>query len=224
MFDCGLTLCESATPSLSKGLVCLSFQQRVEFRNSSQTSGEVRLLPVGRTSISVSEPFQTSMSLSATILPADHTTKCELAAEVLRSTGTLRLQVTGWSMLPSVFPGDTLIIDRTDSAAARDGDIVLVARNGRLFAHRLVETPAGTGEGSITTRGDSMALADPPVGENNLLGRVSFIVRNGSYIKPRRTLRVAERALAAIVQHSETAARVVVRVHSFRQRTQDPNA
>lgn len=127
-------------------------------------------------------------------------------------------------MLPSVFPGDTLIIDRTDPAAVRDGDIVLVARNGRLFAHRLMETPAGTGAGSITTRGDSMALADPPVSENNLLGRVSFIVRNGRCIEPRRTLRVSERALAALVRRSETAARFVVGVHSFRQRTQDPNA
>lgn len=163
------------------------------------------------------------MSSSALGFSADHAVKCELAAEVLRSTGTLKLQVTGWSMLPSVFPGDTLIIERQDDAA-RNGDIVLVGRQGRLFAHRLVGKAGGTKRNSITTRGDSMASADPPACEENLLGIVSVIVRNGKHIRPRRTLRISERALAALIQHSETAARVVVGVHAFRQRSQDPKS
>jgi len=48
----------------------------------------------------------------------DHALKCELAAEVLRSTGTLTLQVTGWSMLPSMFSGDMLTIQRPDAETA----------------------------------------------------------------------------------------------------------
>ncbi len=153
----------------------------------------------------------------------DHALKCELAAEVLRSTGTLKLQVTGWSMLPSIFPGDILIINRRDEGA-RDGDIVLVGRQGRLFAHRLVGKDGGTKPKCITTRGDSMASTDPPACEDNLLGIVSVIVRNGKDIRPRRALRISERALAALVQRSETAARVVVGVHAFRQRSQDPKS
>ena len=53
--------------------------------------------------------------------PAEHseaaatkTLKCELAAEVLRSFGTLRFAATGWSMLPSVWPGETLVVDRIE--------------------------------------------------------------------------------------------------------------
>src|SRR5262249_37101837 len=45
-----------------------------------------------------------------------HAIKCELAAEVLRFSGRLRLQVGGWSMLPSVFPGDTLLVEWSESA------------------------------------------------------------------------------------------------------------
>ena len=57
-----------------------------------------------------------------------HLLKCELAREVLRSSGTLRLRVTGWSMLPTVMPGDTLIVDRAGGGVSR-GDIVLFARD-----------------------------------------------------------------------------------------------
>ena len=42
----------------------------------------------------------------------ESTLKCELAAEVLRSFGTLRFAATGWSMLPSVWPGETLVVER----------------------------------------------------------------------------------------------------------------
>ena len=46
-----------------------------------------------------------------------HALKCELAAESLRLSGRLRLRVTGWSMLPTICPGDTLIIERADARA-----------------------------------------------------------------------------------------------------------
>src|SRR5258708_31630032 len=80
-----------------------------------------------------------------------HSVKCELAGEVLRSSGRLRLRVTGWSMLPTVMPGDTLIVDLVNGAVSR-GDIVLFNRNQRLFAHRVVSTPVD-GPGEIITQG-----------------------------------------------------------------------
>ena len=64
--------------------------------------------------------------------------KCELAGEVLRSSGTLRLRAMGWSMLPTVWPGDTLVIERIHSDAVSEGDIVLFGRDRRVFAHRVV--------------------------------------------------------------------------------------
>jgi signal peptidase I len=145
-----------------------------------------------------------------------HALKCELAAEVLRSSGTLRLKVTGTSMLPTVFPGDTLIVEHADFANAQAGDIVLVGRNGRLFAHRLVDKIAVADRSAALTKGDSMAHADPLVDRDKVLGRVSSILRNGETLQPRRKLRLSERAVAALIQRSEMAGRVVVGVYGFR--------
>jgi hypothetical protein len=67
-----------------------------------------------------------------------HALKCEIAAQILRSFGTLRLQVTGLSMLPSVWPGDILFIERRDMREIAEGDIALFARHNRLVAHRVL--------------------------------------------------------------------------------------
>lgn len=63
--------------------------------------------------------------------PADaHALKCELAADVLCSFGKLRFAATGWSMLPSVWPGETLLVERVAPDQVRIGDLVLVGREG----------------------------------------------------------------------------------------------
>jgi len=39
-----------------------------------------------------------------------HALKCDLAADVIRGFGTLRLRVNGFSMLPSIWPGDVVCV------------------------------------------------------------------------------------------------------------------
>jgi signal peptidase I len=157
------------------------------------------------------------MSISPNSSGQQHSVKCELAGEVLRSSGKLRLQVTGWSMLPSVLPGDTLVVEHATGDCIANGDIVLFEREKRIFAHRVISrfiVPRSKTL-KILTRGDSMARPDPPVSENELLGKVSYIVRNGKCIQPSRSLRLSERAMAALARRSQVAARVVV--HGMRQ-------
>lgn len=145
--------------------------------------------------------------------------KCELAAEVLRSSGKLRLQVTGWSMLPSVLPADTLMIERATREQVSNGDIVLFLREGRLFAHRVVANANGRQESDlqIVTQGDAMATPDPAVRESELLGKINFIVRNGKLIEPGRKLDFSQRAVAMLVRRSSSAARLVVGLHGMRR-------
>jgi hypothetical protein len=162
------------------------------------------------------------MSSSTAALNETHAVKCELAAEVLRSSGSLRLRVTGWSMLPTIWPGDTLMIERADSEAVSEGDIVLCARNRGFSAHRVVSKSAQ--DSAILTRGDAMCRPDPLVSHHDLLGRVAYIVRNGRCIEPSKTLRLSERAVAALVQHSDIAARVVVGVHGLQRGTEVPSS
>lgn len=156
------------------------------------------------------------MTQSETTINDAEGLKCEMASEILRSFGTLRLRVTGWSMLPAVWPGDTLIVERIPSNAVSEGDIVLFGRDRRLFAHRVVTRLNHRQPAEILARGDANPAPDPPVPERDLLGRVSFIVRNGKSIKPSKTLPVSDRALAALAQRSDFAARLVVGVHGMR--------
>jgi len=142
-----------------------------------------------------------------------HALKCELAAEVLRSSGRLRLRVTGWSMYPTIWPGDTLELERTERDELSTGDIVLFNRDRRLFAHRIWKTDAS----ATVTRGDAMPRADAAVEEKELLGRVASITRNGKCIQPSKSLSLPHRAVAGLVRSSDFGARVVVGIHGFLQ-------
>jgi Peptidase S24-like len=166
------------------------------------------------------QPNEGVMSSSAPELGDTHAVKCELASEVLRSSGKLRLSVTGWSMLPTIWPGDTLMIERTEIGAVSEGDVVLCARDQRFAAHRVLKKNAS----AIMTRGDAMLQPDPPVPNCDLLGKVAFIVRNGKCIRPNKSLTLSERAVAKIIQRSHIAARVIVRGYQMLERSQVQNS
>jgi signal peptidase I len=136
--------------------------------------------------------------------------KCDLAAEVLRSFGALRFAATGWSMLPAVWPGDTLVVERVCGDQVRAGDIVLFGRQGRLCAHRVVATAGGGETRQWITQGDGMPVPDPPVAESELLGRVAYLIRAGRLLPAPAKLSVIERLVAKIVQRSTPAARALV--------------
>lgn len=156
------------------------------------------------------------MNSSDVVFSDAHGVQCELAREVLRSSGTLRLGVTGWSMLPTLWPGDTLIIEGTNSDGVVPGDIVLFARDRRFFVHRVVGRTADAG--GVHTRGDAMPQMDPPVSNRELLGRVVSIERGGTCVAPSREIRAGNRSVAALVRHSAAAARVAVAVHEMLDR------
>ena len=144
-----------------------------------------------------------------TVLRSTELTKNELAAEVLRSYGELRLRVTGSSMLPAIWPGDVLSIRHCAPAEVTIGDIALFIRGGRLFAHRVVAHSAEC----LVTRGDGMTDPDPPVSETELVGCVSHVDRGGRTFRPAMKLSLGGRIAASIFRRSETAGRLVTRLH-----------
>jgi len=124
------------------------------------------------------------------------------------------MQVTAWSMLPAIWPGDTLMIESAPVGDVTEGDIVLFGRERRLFVHRVVKKIGGS---KFVTRGDAMSALDPVIGHHELLGRVSSIQRNGRCIAPRPRRSVAERAIAGLVRNSQIAARILVGVGGMHQ-------
>jgi len=143
--------------------------------------------------------------------PADERAlKCELAGEVLRSFGNLRFRATGWSMLPAVWPGDTLVVERVSHDQVDVGNVVLVGRYGRLCAHRVVSRAEGSASSCWITQGDAMPAHDRPVVESELLGRVAYVIRAGKRITMRAELTVVERLIAEMVRRSVLAGRALV--------------
>jgi hypothetical protein len=81
-------------------------------------------------------------------------------------------------MLPAIRPADILFVRQVDITRVTLGDVVLVGRAGRLFAHRVVERIAGADEPVLITRGDAHSRNDPPVTAALLLGRVEGLRRH----------------------------------------------
>jgi len=157
-----------------------------------------------------------------TVSDAGNALKCELAAEVLRSFGTLRFEATGWSMLPMVWPGDTLVVERVNHDQVQIGDVVLVGGEGRLRAHRVVFVAEDSGNRRWITRGDAMPAPDRFGMEHELLGRVSYLIRAGKRIALPPRLSLVDALIARVVSRSLSAARALVYFHRMFQGPQAP--
>jgi len=136
----------------------------------------------------------------------------ELAADLLQRGERMSLRVRGSSMLPSLFPGDLLTFRRCAPGEIVVGDIVLFMREGRCFIHRVAERLAVGGDSRIRTRGDALPACDAPVGETEVLGRLSVVERKGWRLPPPR-LGPVRTLVAGLVQRSALAARALVAAH-----------
>ncbi len=157
--------------------------------------------------------------MSSAIPAGDQPCKCSLASETLRRFGRLRLQVAGASMLPSLWPGDLLLIRSAQFAEVSRGNLVLFFRDNRFFVHRVVDVSGGR----LLTQGDGLATPDPPVGRDELLGRVVFISRDG-VMRPPPPLGVAGRLLAFGVCRSTTFCNILLRLQPICRRFLRPPA
>lgn len=132
--------------------------------------------------------------------------KRDLVAQVARQFGEVRLKVTGTSMLPAVWPGDILTVRRKSAAEMLPGQIVLCYRNHGFVAHRLV---AKCGDGFVT-RGDSLPYEDRPFRDDEVLGEVVSILREGRPVDPSPAW--WHSAGSWILRHSELCTRMLLRL------------
>jgi signal peptidase I len=139
--------------------------------------------------------------------------KCSLAAEVLQSTGRLQLRASGISMLPTLWPGDCLTIQSHSFEQVQPGDLVLYARSGRLFIHRVMRKCRIGEEHCLIARGDCMTEDDPPIHETDLLGKVTLIHRRNTRIVPGLKMPPARLLTAWLLCHWDLLLRATLRVH-----------
>jgi len=137
----------------------------------------------------------------------DHTeVNCQLVAEIARNFGAVRLKVTGTSMLPAIWPGDTLTIRRRSIEQLRPGQVVLCYRNQGLVAHRLI----GRVGDRLITRGDSLSDRDVPFSQDEFLGEVVSVVRGGRAVDPSPAW--WRHTASWILRHSELCIRILLRL------------
>lgn len=138
--------------------------------------------------------------------------KIGLVASVLQSGGCVRMRVFGASMLPSLWPGDVLIVEGSAPEKFVPGEIALVLRDGNFRAHRVV---AQAGEQWIT-KGDAMPENDPVAELSELLGRVVSVERNGrGFVPP--PLSFTCRLLSRIFCYCDFVRGLALRLHAARQ-------
>jgi signal peptidase I len=137
--------------------------------------------------------------------------KRDLAVEALASFGQLRLIAQGTSMIPGLWPGDTLLVRQADVEQVSPGDILLCRWAGGLRIHRLLAKVATSGATLLVTRGDALSGNDPPVPASDLLGRVSAVVSGRVHKVPRRQLSFGQEAVALLVRRSAWATRLLLR-------------
>lgn len=141
--------------------------------------------------------------------------RCWVAAEVLRSWGTLQLRAMGASMLPALWPGDLVTIQAREFEQVEAGEIALCLREGRFYLHRIMRKSREGGKPLLTLRGDAMPKSDPAFGAEGLLGVVTGIQRRGSIIAPSRPT-VFRLMLGRLLGYSDLCQRIALRLYASR--------
>ncbi len=140
-----------------------------------------------------------------------HSACCDLVAETVRATGSAQLKVFGLSMLPAIWPGDVLTVNKLSPSLLERDQIVLYRGNGNLKAHRVVQV----NHGYFLTRGDCVPSLDPPVPFNAIVGQVVAVCRNGRAIKLQPS--TWQRTAAWFLRHSNLGVRFLLHFRAVTQ-------
>lgn len=146
------------------------------------------------------------------------TCKLELAAEILREFSEVQFVARGTSMLPVIYPGDSLTVKSFGAAAPRCGDIVLCRRADEFRVHRIVSILEEGPAAFYVLRGDALTNDDPPVPASALLGRVTSVARREKAVQLNSVQRMHHRFLRSIVRRSKFAAVLLLLWHAMRTR------
>jgi len=164
-----------------------------------------------------SRPSVDSMDNHSTEITAA-SAKFSMVVEALRTHGSCSFRVSGSSMLPTLWPGELVLIERKPFPEIVPGDIVLYERDGRFFLHRLESVHIDYDHARacvlIMIRGDAMPQQDPPVSESQLLGVLTGVRRKSNWISIPRRMSVASRGMAVVARRSVLFSQLLLRAYA----------
>jgi signal peptidase len=115
----------------------------------------------------------------------------ELITELLQDGYNVNFSAPGHSMYPTIIANENILVAPIDPAAVRMGDIILYRSNGSLIAHRVTLINKMNNDAintypdwSFILKGDASATFDEPVKDEQIIGKVISIERNGCSIDP----------------------------------------
>ena len=142
--------------------------------------------------------------------------KQSLLVQALLEHGSCRFQVSGSSMLPTLWPGDLVLIQRRPLQQLVVGDVVLHQSDGRFFLHRLESCQTHGNRVHFVTRGDAMPQRDPPFSSAHFLGVLAGVQRDGDWLSWPLRMPAIARVLAALVRRSSQFSRLLLLAYGRR--------
>jgi signal peptidase I len=149
--------------------------------------------------------------------------KRDLLLEALRTHGLVRMRALGTSMVPTIWPGDLVEVERCYGSIGV-GDVILTVRQESFCMHRVVRHEQASDGIRITTRGDAMRCEDPEISSSQVLGKISRVHHHGEFIRLAQQQGRFERCLARIFNSISLVRRVLLRVNNRRLSKQAPQS
>lgn len=104
----------------------------------------------------------------------------DVSSELLRLGYGIRFRPGGHSMHPAIKDGESVTVEPVRAGDVKRGDIILYRTERGLIAHRVVTIRAtGAGGRTFHLRGDASDSCDAPVSEQQILGKVVAVERDG---------------------------------------------
>ena len=94
----------------------------------------------------------------------------------------LRFTARGGSMYPFIRDRDAILVEPAGTSEIRLGEILVYPTTRGTAAHRLIARRRKNRQAMLICQGDRFLRPDPPVGPEEVLGRVVAISRNGKVI------------------------------------------
>jgi signal peptidase I len=113
-----------------------------------------------------------------------------LIKAVLESGNSVELLTSGYSMFPTLRPGDKVLVSPiSENISPVPGDILIIKDDNILVLHRLIEIGKNNvGKTVFITCGDSMNESDSPVMGDQIVGIAGSFTRNNKRISLRRQI------------------------------------
>lgn len=91
-------------------------------------------------------------------------------SDLLLKLDKTRLRIASRSMVPTLRPGDEIVVEPVPIEALRTGDLILFRHQGLLICHRLVEVSEHSG--TLLARGDATSSAGQQIAPDQVVGKV----------------------------------------------------